>query len=219
MPVPLRVGYESDAHFYYREGHPFTAAHRVLGRCYTTKLLQKLHRRSGTQFTFDVFPALLISGITDHNESLPTRATSVAIVLIPCSTGGGIKNTMRDDIPPSGPWTGYYLYGHGGLKHRMRLGLTFTRDGKIRGEGVDDIAPFLIDGSFDGATSEAKWTKAYVGKHTVEYSGVYSQRAICGDWILIGLTGGFWIWPEILEQSEETAAPMELEQPLELVLK
>src|SRR5215469_5353071 len=126
---------------------------------------------------------------------------------------------MLDGIPPSGPWTGYYLYGHAGARHRMRLGLTFTRDGKIQGEGVDDIAPFLIDGSFDSPTSQAKWTKAYVGAHTVEYSGIYSQRAIRGDWTLIGLTGGFWIWPDGLEQSEETAAQVELEQPFELALK
>jgi hypothetical protein len=147
------------------------------------------------------------------------QSTEVVIALIPCSTGGGIKDYMLDDIPPSGPWTGYYLYGHAGPKHRMRLGLVFTRDGKIRGEGVDDIAPFHIDGLFDGPTSEAKWTKAYAGMHTVEYSGIYSQRAICGNWTLIGLTGGFWIWPDVLAQSDETAAQIEFEQPLELVLK
>jgi hypothetical protein len=126
---------------------------------------------------------------------------------------------MPDEIPPSGPWTGYYLYGYGGPKHRMRLGLTFTRDGMIRGEGVDDIAPFLIDGSFDGPTGAARWTKAYAGHHTVEYSGIYSHRAICGDWTLSGFTGGFWIWPHVLEQSEETETQMELEQQFELAMK
>jgi hypothetical protein len=126
---------------------------------------------------------------------------------------------MLDNIPPSGPWIAYYLYGFDGPKHCMRLGLVFTRDGKIRGEGLDDIAPFVIDGLFDGPTSKAKWTKVYVGLHTVEYSGIYSQRAICGNWTLIGRTGGFWIWPGILAQSEETAAQMGFEQPLELARK
>lgn len=126
---------------------------------------------------------------------------------------------MLDDVPPLGPWTGYYLYGYGGSKHRMRLGLMFTRDGMIRGKGVDDIAPFHIDGSFDGPTGKTKWTKAYVGQHTVEYSGIYSHRAICGDWTLIGLTGGFWIWPDVLGQSEETEAEMERDQQWELALK
>jgi hypothetical protein len=125
---------------------------------------------------------------------------------------------MLDDIPPSGQWTGYYLHGHEGPKHRMRLSLAFTRDGKIRGEGVDDIAPFLIDGSFDGSTREVKWAKAYVGMHTVEYSGIHSERAICGNWTLMGLIGGFWIWPGNVAQSEETASQTEHEQPLELVL-
>jgi hypothetical protein len=118
---------------------------------------------------------------------------------------------MPDEIPPSGPWSGYYLYGHEGRKHHMRLGLAFTPDGKILGDGVDDIAPFVIDGSFNGATGEANWTKAYVGLHTVYYSGIYSRRSICGNWTLGLLTGGFWIWPE----SEEVMEQMELAEHLE----
>jgi len=125
---------------------------------------------------------------------------------------------MLNDIPPSGPWTGYYLYGHGGLKHYMRLSLVFTPDGKIRGEGVDDVAPFVIDGFFNGATSEASWTKAYVGRHSVKYSGIYSQRAICGDWTLGRLTGGFWIWPGVVAESQKVVTPTELEEPVEPVL-
>jgi hypothetical protein len=121
---------------------------------------------------------------------------------------------MLNYFPPSGLWTAYYLYGHAGPKHDMRLGLVFTPDGKIRGQGVDDIAPFVIDGLFNGATSEANWVKAYVRMHRVRYSGIYSQRAICGDWTLIQLTGGFWIWPEVVAQSEEVAAQTELEEPV-----
>jgi hypothetical protein len=124
---------------------------------------------------------------------------------------------MLNAVPPSGLWTGYYLYGHGGLKHRMGLSLMFTRDGKIEGEGVDDIAAFVIDGRFDYATSEVHWTKAYVGMHSVDYSGFYCQRTICGDWTLLGLTGGFWIWPHSLAQSEFAEEQNEIEQPLELV--
>src|SRR5580693_2125319 len=101
-----------------------------------------------------------------------------------------------NDIPPSGSWRGYYLYGHG-LKHRMNLNLTFMIDGRIEGEGADDIAQFAIDGRFDCEASTATWTKAYVGMHTVEYSGIYCQRTICGDWYLGAATGGFWIWPQL----------------------
>jgi hypothetical protein len=124
---------------------------------------------------------------------------------------------MLNDMPPSGPWTGYYLYGHGGLKHPMRLNLSFTRDGKMRGEGNDDVAPFVIDGRFDCATSKAEWTKAYVGMYKVEYSGVYCQRTICGDWRLVPLTGGFWIWPRSFAQTEFGEDQAELEQRLEVV--
>src|SRR5689334_11902900 len=102
-------------------------------------------------------------------------------------------------LPPSGPWSGYYLYGHSGERHYMRLGLTFTGDGTISGDGIDDIAPFTIRGSFDGVTNSANWTKSYVGMHSVEYSGLYDGRSICGNWTLLMTTGGFWIWPGSIE--------------------
>ena len=72
---------------------------------------------------------------------------------------------MSHALPPSGPWTGYYLYGYGGAKHPMTLTLRFTPDGVIEGDGLDDISPFAIHGSFDPATSAANWTKAYLGLH------------------------------------------------------
>lgn len=102
---------------------------------------------------------------------------------------------MLIESPPSGPWKGYYLYGHGGIRHRMGLRLTFGPDGRITGEGTDDIGRFAIDGSFDPATSAASWLKAYIGMHTVDYSGIYCAKTICGDWTLGGAVGGFWIWP------------------------
>jgi hypothetical protein len=125
---------------------------------------------------------------------------------------------MANEIPPSGPWAGYYLYGQAGPKHRMRFGLVFTPDGKMRGEGSDDIGRFAIHGSFNGATSEASWTKAYIGMHSVQYAGIYSGRSICGNWTLYGGSGGFWIWPEGLGQLEEAALGVELPEPVEPIL-
>lgn len=84
----------------------------------------------------------------------------------------------------------------------MRLHLMFEADGRIKGEGIDDIARFEIDGIFDPTISSASWTKAYVGMHRVEYSGLYCGRTICGDWSLAGLTGGFWIWPASTPRGE-----------------
>ena len=124
---------------------------------------------------------------------------------------------MPDDLPPSGSWAGYYLYGYGGPKHRMRLNLSFSVDGKIAGDGIDDIAPFVVDGQFDGASSHASWTKTYFGMHSVAYSGIYCQRAICGDWTLVGSSGGFWIWPRSAAQTEFAEEQEEIKQPVEMV--
>ena len=121
---------------------------------------------------------------------------------------------MQNEFPPSGPWTGYYYYGDGGFKHQMKMQIFFGPSGSIQGEGIDDIAQFLIRGRFDRATSQATWTKAYIGMHSVEYSGIYCQRAICGDWILMGTAGGFWIWPNALGESESTEEQIEIETPL-----
>jgi hypothetical protein len=96
----------------------------------------------------------------------------------------------------------------------MKLTLAFAANGAIDGDGVDDIAQFLIAGRFDVATSTACWTKAYVGMHTVEYSGLYCRRAICGDWTLMGHSGGFWIWPESETEWEHAAGEMEIEEPV-----
>jgi hypothetical protein len=121
---------------------------------------------------------------------------------------------MANELPPSGRWAGYYLYGHGGSRHRMKLTLAFTGNGAIGGDGVDDVAPFVITGQFDMATSVASWTKAYVGMHKVEYSGLYCRRAICGDWTLMSHSGGFWIWPESETEWEQVADGVEIEEPV-----
>src|SRR5580658_9870535 len=76
--------------------------------------------------------------------------------------------SMANELPPSGGWAGYYLYGHGGSRHCMKLTLTFAANGAIDGDGLDDIATFVITGRFDVVTSAACWTKAYVRMHTVE---------------------------------------------------
>jgi hypothetical protein len=99
----------------------------------------------------------------------------------------------------------------------MRLRLVFSPDGNIHGEGVDDVGAFTIGGLFNGATSEANWTKAYVGRHKVQYSGIYSQRTICGDWTLTRVTGGFWIWPGTDTESEKAATQTDQEVPVEPV--
>jgi hypothetical protein len=119
---------------------------------------------------------------------------------------------MATEIPPSGRWKGYYLYGDAGFQHRMDMHLTFSLDGRIDGEGIDDVARFTMSGVFDAASSQARWTKAYIGMHTVEYAGLYCGKSICGEWTLGGGTGGFWIWPASLADAESSGAAMGIEE-------
>ena len=119
-------------------------------------------------------------------------------------------------LPPDGPWSGYYFYGSGGPKHRMKLSLTFSRNGGISGDGVDDVGPFTIDGVFEFGSNKASWTKSYIGRHSVEYSGLYDGRSICGNWTLGMGSGGFWIWPSALEEAEGEV--IEVQEPIELLV-
>src|SRR5215471_16833122 len=116
-------------------------------------------------------------------------------------------------LPPSGPWSGHYHYAHDTAKHRMKLGLPFGPDGKMHGEGIDDIAEFIITGFFDIKTNQASWAKAYIGMHSVEYRGLYDGRSICGDWSLIVGSGAFWIWPSGLHERVTESIEEELDQP------
>jgi len=118
-------------------------------------------------------------------------------------------------LPPSGPWAGYYQYGHDGAKHRMKLDLTFAQSGAIEGEGIDEIAPFTINGFLETATNQAYWTKSYIGMDSVEYYGLYDGRSICGNWTLRRFSGGFRIWPSTLENEETVHG--EIEEPSEVV--
>jgi hypothetical protein len=115
--------------------------------------------------------------------------------------------------PPSGPWTGYYLDGPGNSKHRMQLMLEFSIGGNILGDGIDDIALFLIDGSFDATTNQASWKKSYIQMHTVLYSGVYDGHAISGQWDIDGFTGGFRIWPGTSEDGIPETTSVAEEEP------
>ena len=101
-----------------------------------------------------------------------------------------------------------------GLGAGALMGLMFAPNGHILGEGIDDIAPFTIRGSFDSATNTAGWTKSYIGAHSVEYRGFYDGRTICGNWTLAIVSGSFWIWPRVIEAGEtlyeEVEAPLEV---------
>jgi hypothetical protein len=106
-------------------------------------------------------------------------------------------------LPPSGPWSGCYLYRSGGPKYWMTLHLNFSQSGQIDGDGEDDIASFLIRGVFNSTTLEMSWTKAYViAIHSVEYQGIYDQNSIAGVWTVASATGEFQIWPGASEKGD-----------------
>jgi hypothetical protein len=123
-----------------------------------------------------------------------------------------ISRDPARNLPPSGGWSGYYLYSLEPGKHRMKMSLAFSVDGGISGDGIDDIAPFTIRGFLDTETNAAGWTKAYIGMHSVEYRGLYDLRSICGNWTLDGYSGGFWIWPDGIAEGERLEVELPVEQ-------
>lgn len=115
---------------------------------------------------------------------------------------------------PSGPWTGFYLDRRVPGRHQMELRLTFA-DGKMTGEGRDKVGPFGIDGEYEATTGKCRFTKRYVKRHAVAYSGFNEGKGIWGTWKLDDVTGGFHIWPEgmadptVQRLSEEAEVPTE----------
>jgi len=85
----------------------------------------------------------------------------------------------------SGPWLGYYEQA--GRRYPQQQSMEFA-DGRLRGDGEDDIAPFRIEGTFhrDGDTLRIGWIKTYNGGHSVLYLGVGDGEWIRGQWELPG---------------------------------
>jgi hypothetical protein len=124
-----------------------------------------------------------------------------------------VDDPLRASLPPSGAWSGYYSYRFAAGKHRMKLDLLFSGNGGIQGDGLDDIGSFLIQGVFNPTTLETSWTKAYIGRHTVDYRGLYNNKSISGVWTLGPGEGDFRIWPGASAEGEEETAQVEIEEP------
>ena len=124
---------------------------------------------------------------------------------------------MSESLFPSGPWTGFYNYSPGGPRHRMDLGLTFA-NGNMTGDGIDDIARFIIRGRYDEGKGECHWTKIYVGKHDVFYRGFREGKGIWGRWeIGILAHGGFHIWPRGAEAADEQSQSAAEGEPVDAI--
>ncbi len=99
----------------------------------------------------------------------------------------------------------------------MDLHLTFAQ-GRLNGEGTDDIGQFIIRGRYDSGTRECYWTKTYIGSHDVFYRGFREGKGIWGTWeITIQFHGGFHIWPRRAGEGEEQTELEEISEPVEAV--
>src|SRR5688572_9750786 len=121
---------------------------------------------------------------------------------------------MSDKLYPSGPWTGFYNY-RPTEKHRMDLHLTFC-NGKVSGEGTDNVGQFVVKGNYDAKNAECWWTKTYVGGHDVSYRGFREGKGIWGTWEISGDShGGFHIWPRVTGEGETVQTTPIAKRPLE----
>lgn len=95
---------------------------------------------------------------------------------------------------PSGLWRGHYEQF--GRRYPQQMVLEFA-DGLIRGDGVDDIGTFEIDGEYraDGAEVRMGWIKTYDGAHSVLYLGALRGEGVEGTWSLSGSAGAFALAP------------------------
>jgi len=122
---------------------------------------------------------------------------------------------VSENLFPSGPWTGFYNYSPKD-KHRMDLDLTFA-DGRMNGDGNDDVGRFRINGQYDARTLECSWTKTYPGAHSVFYRGFREGKGIWGTWeISVQHHGGFNIWPRRLGAGDTEFAAAEIKKPVEV---
>ncbi len=128
---------------------------------------------------------------------------------------------------PSGPWVGFFRQRHYPAgQHTTELRLTF-RQGSMTGEGRDWVGAFTINGDYDLADGKCYWIKHYIGKHDVYYAGFNEGKGIWGRWEIAAkdnggtpLHGGFYIWPEGMEDptnqhlTEEADLPVPVEEAI-----
>jgi hypothetical protein len=122
---------------------------------------------------------------------------------------GALANREPDPRFPSGAWTGFFLQSWLPGRNKMTLDLEW-RDGTVTGHGHDRVGPFTITGTYATASGRCEWTKQYLGRHSVAYRGVNNAQGIWGVWEIRQLgglyvdRGGFHIWPEGTDVSEES---------------
>ncbi len=117
---------------------------------------------------------------------------------------------------PSGPWKGYFLQPTLPGRHVMELHLTF-RGGRMSGEGRDWVGKFVIAGRYDVDDGHCRFTKSYIGRHSLYYDGYNEGKGIWGRWEMTTNTswhGGFHIWPVGQGFSDPTTLHEAIELPV-----
>lgn len=118
-----------------------------------------------------------------------------------------------DNRLPTGEWNGFYLENHQPKRGWMHLYMSFT-DGKIKGEGTDYVGPWVANGEYDLSSGICSWVKQYLGKHTVTYSGLISDKGIAGQWQISFISGEFHIWPKGMTMFDEHYLTEDLTAPV-----
>jgi hypothetical protein len=95
----------------------------------------------------------------------------------------------------------------------MDLHLDFA-DGRMTGDGNDNVGSFLISGGYDKGSRECWWTKTYPGSHNVSYCGHRDGNGIWGRWEIPPWNrGGFHIWPRVSGGGDNAIRDVEADPP------
>jgi hypothetical protein len=100
----------------------------------------------------------------------------------------------------------------------MDLRLDF-KAGRIDGDGMDSVGPFVITGRYDEESLDCRWVKTYLGRHSVDYAGPFDLGSIWGTWeirrIFGHARGGFRIWPGARGEGASVETAAEEDAPVE----
>jgi len=75
-------------------------------------------------------------------------------------------------------------------------------EGRFEAEGHDEVGRFTLTGERRGPSNRFRWTKSYIGQHSLDYRGQWhdDHSGFVGRWFLEGRCGGtFALWPGLLE--------------------
>lgn len=99
-----------------------------------------------------------------------------------------------EDMLREQDWMGFFLEDHRG-KGWMNIRLQFE-NGVMRGEGVDYVGTWHLDGTYALEDGSCSWTKRYLEQHEVVYEGRITDVGIQGQWSIHGMISNqFHIWP------------------------